>query len=74
MRVGNTVAAAIGNSRVLEPVEANIALIAALLFAGVGALAFVFPRAIAYPIAVFAAWLAGALLFRGLTLYRSARK
>jgi hypothetical protein len=44
------------------------------LFAGVGALAFVFPRAIAYPIAVFAAWFAGALLYRGLTLYRSARK
>jgi cardiolipin synthase len=74
VRVGNTVAAAIGNSRVLEPVEANIALIAALVFAGVGALAFVFPRAIAYPIAVFAAWFAGALLYRGLTLYRSARK
>jgi cardiolipin synthase A/B len=70
VRVGNTVAAAITNTRVLESVEANIAVAAGLFLSGLAVLAAIFPRAIAYPIAVVAAWLASALLYRGLTLYR----
>jgi len=69
-RVGNTVAAAIANTRVLEPVEANIAVIAGIVLGALGTLAFTFPRAIAYPLAVLAAWMAIALLYRGLTLFR----
>jgi cardiolipin synthase len=70
VRVGNTVTAAIMNRRVLESVEANIAVISGLVLAVLAALAFAFPRAIAYPLAVFAAWVAAALLYRGLVLYR----
>jgi cardiolipin synthase A/B len=70
MRVGHTVAAAITNTRVLEAVEANIALVSGLLAAGLSALAFTFPRAIAYPAGAIGAWVAAALLFRGLALRR----
>ncbi len=73
VRVGNTVAAAITNARVLEPVEANIAVVAGLLLAGLATLAYTFPRAIAYPVAVVGAWLAMALLHRGLSLHRERR-
>lgn len=73
VRVGNTVAAAIGNTRVLEAVESNIALIAGTVLAVVAALAFRYPRMIAYPLGVFAAWLAAAILFRGLGLARRER-
>ena len=71
VRVGNTVAAAITNTRVLESVEANIALVAGVLLAALAAVSFKYPRALAYPIAVFAAWLAAAILYRGIDLYRT---
>jgi cardiolipin synthase len=70
MRIGNTVSAAITNRRVLESVEANIAVIAGVCLAALAALAFKYPRGLAYPIAVFAAWTAAALLYRGVMLYR----
>jgi cardiolipin synthase len=74
VRVGNTVAAAITNTRVLESVEANIALIAGAVLSALAALAFKYPRGIAYPLGVFAAWLAMAILYRGFELYRDKRK
>jgi cardiolipin synthase len=74
VRVGNTVAAAVTNTRVLESVEANIALIAGAMLAAVAAVAFAFPRGIAYPLGVFAAWLAAAILYRGIELHRNRRK
>lgn len=67
-RIGNTVTAAITSRRVLEPVEAHIALIAGVLLMAVGLLAVVFPRVFAYPLGAIAAWLALALLYRGLKL------
>ena len=70
VRVGNTVAAAMSNTRVLEPIESNITLIAGIALAGIAALAFVYPRAIAYPLGVFTAWLAAAMLYRGMRLVR----
>jgi cardiolipin synthase len=73
VRVGNTVAAAITNKRILEPVEANIALIAGVVVAALAVLAFVYPRGVAYPFGVFAAWLGVAMLYRGLKLLRSRR-
>jgi cardiolipin synthase A/B len=73
VRVGNTVAAAVTNRRVLESVEANIALIAGAILAAIAALAFKYPRGIAYPLGVFAAWLAAAILYRGIELYRNRR-
>jgi cardiolipin synthase len=74
VRVGNTVAAAVTNKRVLESVEANIALIAGAILAVIAVLAFRYPRGIAYPIGVFAAWLAAAILYRGIELYRNRRE
>jgi cardiolipin synthase len=73
VRVGNTVAAAMTNTRVLESVEANIAVVAGVFLAVVAALAFAFPRVIAYPLGALTAWLAVALISRGLALYRCRR-
>jgi cardiolipin synthase len=73
-RIGNAVSAAVTNRRVLEPVEAHIAILAGALLAALGALAIVFPRSIAYPLAVVAIWLAAALLYRGIELLREQRR
>ncbi len=70
VRIGNTVTAAITNRRVLEPVEAHIAMIAGLLLLGIAALIVTFPRGFGYPVAFIAAWFAAALLFRGAALKR----
>jgi cardiolipin synthase len=74
VRVGNTVAAAVTNRRVLESVEANIALIAGATLAALAALAFTYPRGVAYPVGAFAAWLGAATLYRGVKLYRDRRR
>ena len=74
VRVGNTVTAAVTNTRVLEAVEANIALVAGATLAVIAALAFKYPRAIAYPVGLIAAWFAAAVLYRGLELYRNRRR
>jgi cardiolipin synthase len=74
VRVGNTVTAAVTNTRVLESVEGNIALIAGAILAGIAALAFKYPRGIAYPIGVIAGWFAAAILYRGIELYRNRRR
>jgi cardiolipin synthase len=71
VRIGNTVTAAITNRRILEPVEAHIALIAGLLLLGLAALVVTFPRGFAYPVAVIALWFAAALLVRAAALKQS---
>jgi len=73
-RIGNTVGAAITNRRILEPVEAHIASIAGGLLLALAGLAIVFPRGFAYPIAALLAWIAAALLYRGLALRRERGK
>jgi cardiolipin synthase len=73
VRVGNTVTAAVSNTRVLESVEANIALLAGATLAAIAALAFTYPRGIAYPVGVIAVWLAAAILYRAIELYRHRR-
>jgi cardiolipin synthase len=73
VRVGNTVAAAITNTRVLESVEADIALVAGATLAGLAIVAFIYPRVLAYPLGICAGWLAVAILFRGLRLSWSRR-
>jgi hypothetical protein len=60
----------VSNRRVLEPIEAHIAVIAGAGLAGLAVLAFKYPRGIAYPLAAVAAWMAAALLFRGFSLLR----
>ena len=74
LRVSNTVGAAISDHRVLEPVEARIMIVSALLLLTVGALVAFFPRLVAYPMAAATIWIGGALLYRGYTLYRTGRR
>jgi cardiolipin synthase A/B len=71
LRISNTVGAAVTNKRTLEPVESRIMLTVAIILVIVGVLVAVFPRLIAYPIAVVAIWFAGALFYRS---YRLRRK
>jgi cardiolipin synthase len=74
VRIGNTVGAAITNRRVLEPVEARIALTAGALLLGIAALVIEWPRQFAYGVAAIAVWLALALLARGVALLRARRR
>ena len=60
-------------SRLLEPVEAHITIVASLLLLGVAVLAALFPRAFAYPIAALALWLGVTFAYRGLALIRARR-
>jgi cardiolipin synthase len=73
-RIGNTVTAAIANRRLLEPVEAHIALVAGGVLLALALLAFAFPAALAYPLAAIAAWVAAALLARGVELRAQRRR
>jgi len=70
VRIGNTVAAAITNRRVLEPVEAHIALLAGVVLLVCGILAIKFPREFAYPVAAVVIWAGAALVYRGIVLHR----
>jgi cardiolipin synthase A/B len=70
VRIGNTVAAALTNRRVLEPVEAHIALIAGSALLACAVLAIKFPRGFSYPIAAILGWAAAALIYRGIVLHR----
>ena len=70
LRIGNTVGAAVTNRRKLEPVETRIMLAVAIVLLIVGALAAIFPRLVAYPIAAVVTWIAGALVYRSYRLRR----
>jgi cardiolipin synthase len=70
LRISNTVSAAVTSQRRLEPVETRIMLTVAIILASVGILVAVFPRLVAYPIAVVAIWFAGALFYRSYRLRR----
>jgi cardiolipin synthase len=72
-RIGSTVTAAMTNRRVLQAVEAHIALMAGGLLALLAFLTWYYPRGIAYPIAVIAGWFAVALLIRGIIAVRQGR-
>lgn len=74
LRIGNTVGAAITDHRILEPIEARVAFVAALGLLIVGVLGALFPPLLAYPLAALATWVAGALLYRGYRLHRGAKR
>ena len=74
IRIGNTVSAAVTNRRVLEPIEGHIALFGGVVLAGLAALAVVYPRSLSYPFAGLAAWVAAALVYRGVKLLRARRR
>ena len=74
LRISNTVGAAMSDHRVLEPVEARIMIVVAVLILAVTSLVAFFPTLLAYPLAAVATWIAGALLYRGCSLRRRARR
>jgi cardiolipin synthase len=68
VRLGHTVGAAITNHRELGPAERVIMYWGALLLAVLAGIAAYWPKAIAFPIAVFCAWIALSLVVRALKL------
>lgn len=68
IRIGNAVGAAFTNRRVLEPVEARIMFISALLLIGFSVLAWFFPRVVTYPLIVLLLWISLALFYRAYQL------
>lgn len=73
-RLGDTVSAAITSRRVLEPTETRVTLLAAALLLLVAGLGVIYPRVLAYPLAGIAAWLAVALVSRGISLRWERRR
>lgn len=61
LRVANTVSAAVGNRRLLDPAEARLTAGAGLVLLMVTGLAMLWPMLLAVPLAVLAGWLAVAL-------------
>ena len=68
LRIGNTVGAAISNHRVLGPAEARIMFIVAGLLSVLSAVAILWPRMAAFPLALLGGWIAVSLLVRGYRL------
>ena len=54
--------------------QERFALIAGAILAALAALAFKYPRGISYPLGTLAVWLAAAILYRGIELYRNAMR
>jgi cardiolipin synthase len=74
MGVGAAVGAALTSRRSLGPAEANLLGVVALLLIALAVLAVLWPPALAYPIAVIAAWAAILMLVRARRLWRERRK
>ena len=74
IRVGNTFGAALANRRVLGAAEAKTMAMAGGALALLTVLALVWPRVVAWPLALLAAWSALALLLRAHRLQRSGRR
>lgn len=70
LRLGNAVGAAVTNRRVLDPVEGHLMLGAGALLLALAALFAAYPRLLAYPVVVVAAWFGFTLLMRGYKLVR----
>ena len=74
MRIGNVVSAAVGDRRVLGPVEAKLMAPSGLLLLVSAILFWKYPKAIAYPLAVLLSWLAVSLIVRGAQLFFDRRR
>jgi cardiolipin synthase len=70
MRVGSAVGAVLANRRVLGRAEERLVTVAGVLFALVALVAVLWPRFVAVPVAIFAAWAATALLIRAIRAVR----
>ena len=74
VRLANVVGAAFTHRRVIEPIEARIATWSGALLFLLATLFAVFPRVLAYPLVLLAAWIAVALLVQGYKLHRARLK
>ena len=72
LRLANSVGAAIADQRVLESSERGIMFVGALVLLGVGLIAFVWPRVLAWPLGVIAFWLGLSLAWRYVTMRRGS--
>jgi cardiolipin synthase len=70
MRIANTLGAAIANRRVLGPAEAGALLGGGLVLLAIAFVGALWPRVLAWPLALFVAWIGVALLLR----HRSIRR
>ncbi|HET9693196.1 MAG TPA: phospholipase D-like domain-containing protein [Steroidobacteraceae bacterium] len=70
IRIGHAIGAAFTDRRVLEPVEARIALTSGASLLALAAVFAWFPRALAYPLVLVLAWVSIALLYKGYRLHR----
>jgi cardiolipin synthase len=73
IRVANSVGAAMTNHRMLGPAEGRLLTTSGVLMAAVAALAMVWPRIIALPLAVIGLWQGIALVWRGFHVRRQPR-
>ncbi len=72
--VGSALGAALTNRRTLGPAEAGLLGTMAMLVFGITLVAMLWPRAIAWPLAVIGAWLAISWLSKSLSLWRRGRR
>jgi cardiolipin synthase len=71
-RIGHAVSAAMTNVRTLGPAETRLMLGVGLSAAALGVVAFLWPKALAYPLAVVAVWLGVSLVIGAYRVRRSA--
>ena len=71
--VGSALGAALTNRRTLGPAEAGLLGTMALLVFGVAAVAALWPRVIAWPLAVIGAWLAISWLLKSVSIWRDGQ-
>jgi cardiolipin synthase len=74
IRLGHAIGAVFTDRRVLEPVEARIALASGALLLALAVLFAVFPRALVYPLVALFAWIGIVLVYKGYRLYRDGRR
>ncbi len=73
LRLGRTVGAAVLNHRILGPAEAKPLALSALVPLALGVLAFAFPTAFAWPLALLLCWCGLTLLLRAWRLRHAGR-
>ena len=72
LRLANSIGAAITNRRVLGPAECTPLLVAGIVLLAAAALALLWPRLVAWPLALLAVWIGVALVARYVDLRRRA--
>ena len=74
IRIGHAIGAVFTDRRVLEPIEARIALVSGAALLMLAAVFAWFPRALVYPLVVVLVWIGVLLLYKGYRLHREGRR